>query len=93
MIVSTPPWPGMVWPTPVIGVELIVTVAGPSGAVKVIVPLVEADDPGVEPAGIPASNTSVPGAAAPGIEVIVTGLLAIAITSEAVRASPSPSVN
>ena len=72
---------------------LIVTIAGPSGAENVTVPLVEADEPGLDPAGSPASLTSVPGASLPGTEVIETGLLPMLMSRLAVAVSPSPSVN
>ena len=92
VIVSVPNAPVIVWPTAVTTVSPMVTVAGPSGAVKANVPL--ANSPLVaaaEPAGSPASSTWVePGVPATGI-VSVVPLSAMVMTRLALARSPSPS--
>ncbi len=78
---------------------LIWTVAGPSGATNVIVPLVASTgkaglDPGgsVPRGGRPTSDTMVPSPTV-GTKVITAGLSAMLIVSVAVEVSPSPSVS
>ena len=92
VIVSVPKLPAIVWPTVVTTVPPMLTVAGPSGAVKANVPL--ANSPLVaaaDPAGSPASSTWVePGVPASGM-VSVVPLSAMAMTRLAVARSPSPS--
>ena len=92
VIVSVPKLPVIVWPTVVTIVLPMVTVAGPSGAVKLKVPL--ANSPSVaaaDPAGSPSSSTWVePGVPATGI-VSEVPLSAMVMTRLAVARSPSPS--
>src|SRR5688572_18425458 len=89
---------GMTWLTATTATPLIVTAAGPSGALKVIVPAVVSEleaesEPADSPkrAGRPASLTTVPAAPATGT-VTVTGRSALLIVRVAVDTSPSPSV-
>ena len=90
--VNVPKLPAIVWPTVVTTVPPTVTVAGPSGAVKLKVPLANSPLPAAaDPAGSPASSTWVePGVPATGI-VSVVPLSAIVMTRFAVARSPSPS--
>ncbi len=92
VIVIVPNAPTKVWSTLTTGTPSIVTVAGPSGAAKFIVPaVVSLFDAAFEPAGRPASLTNVPASSSTGRSRL-TGLSAIAMVNVAVEGSPSPSV-
>ena len=92
VIVTVPNAPGKVWPTLATTTPSIVTVAGPSGAAKFIVPAVDSVfATAFEPAGRPASLTEVPASSPTGRSRLV-GLSAIAIVNVAADVSPSPSV-
>ena len=85
----------IVWPTaPVSTVPLIVTVAGPSPGVKLIVPSLDWAPPasGCEPIARLASLTDVPPLSLPG-KISVGVALPMLIVSVVVDALPSPSLS